>query len=245
MENININEIKQKMFNKLEGTGWDKIFKSYIFSHDFEESIKKLHTFVSQDQRFTPPLKYIFRAFEECPVDKLKVVVIGQDPYPKLNVADGISFSCSRTNKEQPSLKFIFDEIERTVYPPEKPQDESVISRERYEPDLKRWANQGVLMLNTTLTCEVGKVGSHYDVWRTFTSYLLDYLNANYTGLIYVFMGRKSQEWSEFINDGSNYKLNVKHPASAVYSKYGWNSNNLFNEVNNILKNNINEKIIW
>ena len=159
MENkININEIKEKISDRLKESGWSKVLKSYIFSNDFEDSIKKLVTFVSQDQRFTPPLKNIFRAFEECPLNKLKVVVIGQDPYPQLNVADGISFSCSKTGKEQPSLRFIFNEIERTVYSPEIPQEDSMILREGYDPDLKRWSNQGVLMLNTTLTCEIGKV---------------------------------------------------------------------------------------
>ena len=246
MENkININEIKEKISDRLKESGWSKVLKSYIFSNDFEDSIKKLVTFVSQDQRFTPPLKNIFRAFEECPLNKLKVVVIGQDPYPQLNVADGISFSCSKTGKEQPSLRFIFNEIERTVYSPEIPQEDSMILREGYNPDLKRWSNQGVLMLNTTLTCEIGKIGSHYDVWKTFTSYLFDYLNSNHTGLIYIFMGRKSQEWSDLINDDLNYKINVKHPASGVYSKTGWDCNDMFNEVNKILKNNINETIIW
>jgi len=239
MNKINIEEIKQKMFNKLDGTGWDKVFKSYIFSSDFEDSIKKLHTFASQDKRFTPPLKDIFRAFEECPYKDLKVVMIGQDPYPQLGVADGIAFSCSKTEKPQPSLRYIFKEL-KAQYPAFRTNDLL------YNPlDLKKWSNQGVLMLNTALTCEIGNIGSHYDVWKTFTAYLLTYLNDNYTGIVYVFMGKKAESWGELINDKFNYKITVPHPASAAYKGGKWDSKNLFKEVNKIIYDNTKQQIIW
>ena len=239
MNKINITEIKQKMFNKLKGTGWDKVFKSYIFSSDFEDSIKKLHTFATQNKRFTPPLKDIFKAFEECPYKDLKVVMIGQDPYPQLGVADGIAFSCSKTDKPQPSLRYIFNELERE-FPAYRTNDLL------YNPlDLKRWSNQGILMLNTALTCEVGNIGSHYDVWKTFTAYLLTYLNDNYTGIVYVFMGKKAEGWGDLINEKFNYKFNVPHPASAAYKGGKWDSKGVFKEINNILRDNTNKTIIW
>lgn len=239
MNKINIKEIKQKMFNKLNSTGWDKVFKSYIFSSDFEDSIKKLHTFASQDKRFTPPLKDIFRAFEECPYKDLKVVMIGQDPYPQLGVADGIAFSCSKTEKPQPSLRYIFKELE-AQYPAFRTNDLL------YNPlDLKKWSNQGVLMLNTALTCEIGNIGSHYDVWKTFTAYLLTYLNDNDTGIVYVFMGKKAESWGELISDKFNYKITVPHPASAAYKGGKWDSKNLFKEVNKIIYDNTKQQIIW
>ena len=232
MNKLNITDIKQKMFKKLNGTGWDKVFKSYIFSSDFEDSIKKLHTFASQDKRFTPPLKDIFRAFEECPYKDLKVVMIGQDPYPQLGVADGIAFSCSSTGKVQPSLRYIFQELNGSQW-------------DSLNPDLRRWSNQGILMLNTALTCEVNNIGSHYDVWKTFTAYLLTYLNDNYTGIVYVFMGKKAKEWSDLISDQFNYKINVTHPASAAYKGGKWESKNLFKEINKIIYNNTKQQIIW
>jgi len=239
MNKINITEIKQKMFNKLKGTGWDKVFKSYIFSSDFEDSIKKLHTFATQNKRFTPPLKDIFKAFEECPYKDLKVVMIGQDPYPQLGVADGIAFSCSKTDKPQPSLRYIFNELERE-FPAYRTNDLL------YNPlDLKRWSNQGILMLNTALTCEVGNIGSHYDVWKTFTAYLLTYLNDNYTGIVYVFMGKKAEGWGDLINEKFNYKFNVPHPASAAYKGGKWDSKGVFKKINDILRDNTNKTIIW
>lgn len=156
-------------------------------------------------------------------------------PYPQLGVADGISFSCGNTGKLQPSLKFIFEEIERTVYQG-YPTHQDV--------DLKRWSEQGILMLNTALTVEVGNIGSHYDIWKPFTAYLLDWLNSYNPGLVYVYMGKKAEEWSQLTND-NNHKITVKHPASAAYNGSKWDSNDLFNRVSEIVKSTSGDKIIW
>ena len=232
---MNLNEIKQKMFDKLEPNGWGRIFKSFIFSSEFDDILTKLYTLSQEDKRFTPPLKQVFRAFEECPYDKLQVVIIGQDPYPQLGVADGISFSCSNTNKLQPSLKFILQEVDRTVY------GNHVISDEL---DLARWSNQGILMLNTALTVEVGKIGSHYDIWKPFTAYLLDWLNNYNPGLIYVYMGKKAEEWSD-LTTNTQYKFFVKHPASAAYNGSKWDSDDIFNKISSIVTNTTGNIITW
>ena len=94
--NINIADIQEKMLVKLIEAGWRDVFSPMINSKGFHELIYKLKTEAEEDRRFTPKLKDLFRAFEECPYDKLKVIFIGQDPYPQLGVADGISFSCSK-----------------------------------------------------------------------------------------------------------------------------------------------------
>jgi len=232
---MNLEEIKQKMFDKLEPSGWSRVFKSFIFSNYFDEILTKLWNLSQEDKRFTPPLKQVFRAFEECPYDKLQVVFIGQDPYPQLGVADGISFSCSNTGKVQPSLRYIFEEIERTVY-------QGFPSHQ--EPDLKRWSNQGILMLNTALTVEVGNIGSHYNIWKPFTAYLLDWLNNYNPGLVYIYMGKKAEEWSELTNN-NNHKFTVKHPASAAYTGSKWDSNDIFNKVSKIVKENSGQTITW
>jgi uracil-DNA glycosylase len=232
---MNLEEIKQKMFDKLEPSGWDKVFKSFIFSSEFDDIITKLYTLSKEDKRFTPPLKQVFRAFEECPYNNLQVVIVGQDPYPQLGVADGIAFSCSNTDKLQPSLRFILDEVNRTVY---KGHPGSL------DVNLKRWSNQGILLLNTALTTEVGKIGSHYDIWKSFTAYLLDWLNNYNTGLIYVYMGKKAEEWSE-LTTNTEYKFSVKHPASAAYNGSKWDSNDIFIKVSKLVKNTSNNVIVW
>ena len=226
---MDLQEIKQKLFNKFAVNGWDKVFRSFVYSTDFDNILTKLWELSNDDKKFTPPLKQVFRAFEECPYDNLQVVIIGQDPYPQLGVADGISFSCSNTNKLQPSLRFILEEVNRTVY------DNEVIIEDL---DLKIWSNQGILMLNTALTTEVGNIGSHYDIWRPFTTYLLDWLNINKSELVYVYMGKKAEEWSSMTDD-TNIKYFVKHPASAAYNGSKWDSKDLFNKIN------LHKKIIW
>ena len=228
-------QIKQKIFDKLEPSGWGKVFKSFIFSSEFEKILNKLWDLSNKNSRFAPTLKQVFRAFEECPYDKLQVVIVGQDPYPTLNVADGIAFSCSNTNKLQPSLKFILQEVDKTVY------DNHVISKDL---DLKRWSNQGILLFNTALTVEIGKIGSHYDIWKPFTAYLFDYLNQNNSDLIYVYMGKKAQEWSDLTND-DNHKFFIKHPASAAYNGSKWDSDDIFNKISLILNNKDKTIITW
>lgn len=235
-QKLDIEEIKQKMFDKLQPSGWGRVLKPFIFSSDFDKIISQLAVLAQDGKRFTPPLKSIFRAFEECPIDQLKVVIVGQDPYPQFGVADGISFSCSNTNELQPSLSYIFDEITRTFY---NGHPECV------DVNLTRWSNQGILMLNTALTTTVGKSGQHYHIWKPFTAFLFDYLTWNQNGLVYIYLGKEAREWSESVND-NNYKLFASHPASAAYLKSKtWNSQEIFYKTSEIVKKNYNIKLVW
>lgn len=234
---INLEEIKEKLIKKFEGTGWDIKLRSFIKSDDFSKIINSLYNEKENGKRFTPPLKYVFRAFKECPLDKLKVVIVGQDVYPHLGVADGIAFSCSLTGKAQPSLKNILKEVNKTVYKGE------IISE---DVDLKRWANQGVLMLNTALTCQIDKVGSHYDIWKDFVAYVIDMLNLTNSGIIFILLGAKAQELESLIGD-NHYVLKATHPASAVYTGGTWDCNDVFNKANDIIEksNGKDFKIQW
>lgn len=234
---INLEEIKEKLIKKFEGTGWDIKLRSFIKSSDFSKIIENLYNQKLEGKRFTPPLKHVFRAFEECSLDKLKVVIIGQDVYPHLGVADGIAFSCSLTGKAQPSLKNILKEVNKTVY------NDEVISE---DVDLKRWANQGVLMLNTALTCQIDKVGSHYDVWKDFITYVIDMINLTNSGIIFILLGAKAQELESLIGD-NHYILKATHPASAVYTGGTWDCNDVFNKANAIIEkcNGKDFKIKW
>ena len=232
-QSIDIDEIKDKLYAKLEKSGWNTKLRGFIYSTEFELIIKKLIKQTQDGKRFTPAIKNWFRAFEECPVSELKVVIVGQDPYPTLGVADGIAFSCGKSQKEQPSLRFILDEVQK-LYP------------DGYERplDLVKWSNQGVLMLNTALTTEVGKIGQHYDIWTPFVAYLFDYLKNFHPGLVYVYMGKKSQEWADMCGENCT-KFMVSHPASAAYNGSKWDSKGVFGEVRDTVQHLYNYKIIW
>jgi uracil-DNA glycosylase len=234
---VNTVEIAQKLYNKLKGTGWDEALRTYLLGDSFQTLLNELVKLRNEGKRITPPLKNVFRAFEECPVNSVRVVMIGQDPYPQFGVADGIAFSCGNTNYPEASLRYMFKEINLTV-PPDQ-------INPIHSADLKRWSNQGMLMLNCALTTNIGEIGKHYELWSDFISFVLDYLAWNKQGIIYVMLGKKAQEWDDFIYD-SNVKIHVSHPASAAYNKQSrWDSNNLFNQINESLNSTNQTSIIW
>ena len=235
-QTIDIEDIKQKLFIKLKDSGWDLPLKSFIFSSDFDNIIKQLIRLSKDGKRFTPKLSQLFRAFEECPYDKLKVIMIGQDPYPQLGVADGIAFSCGNTGELQPSLKYMLDAVNRTIY-------DGV--GQSHHPNLDRWSNQGILMLNIALTTTVSKTGQHYAIWKPFLAYLFDHLTFGHSGLIYVYMGKQAEEWKDVVHD-MNYKFIVSHPASAAYNKQSeWDCKDIFINIQKILKDNNNYLLTW
>jgi len=235
-DKLDIEELKEKFMLKLEPSGWDRVLKGFIYSKDFDDVITSLVKQTKDGKRFTPTLKNVFRAFEECPYSELKVVIVGQDPYPGIYQADGIAFSLRDVDEIQPSLKYILDAVNKTVY---NGVNASI------DKDLTRWANQGVLLLNTALTTNIGKVGQHYLIWRPFIAYLFDWLTWHNNGLVYIYMGKKAEEWADCVND-NNYKYFVSHPASAGYNNLPeWNSKNVFVITKDLLKKNYNFDIEW
>ncbi len=239
---INIEEIKLKLVNRLRPSEWTDKLKTFLLSSDFDNIIEYLYNESKAGRKFTPVLKDMFSAFENCPYKDLKVVLVLQDPYYQMingiTVADGMAMSCSHTGKLQPSLDYVFKAIDRTVYPD--------TGYENPNPDLTRWANQGVLLLNTALSTEVGKAGAHQHIWKPFTCYLLDILNSINSGLVFIFMGKAAQEYESLISDNRHYKLFCTHPASAAYKKLPlWESDGVFSKTNDILRGAINDKIIW
>lgn len=235
-QTIDIENVKNKLYAKLKESGWGDKLKTFIQSSDFDKILVYLLSQVNQGKRFTPPLKQVFSAFEKCKYSDLKVVIIGQDPYPYPAVADGMAFSCSNDGKIQASLRYINKAIQHTVYN-DYPMD--------YKSDLTPWAEQGILLLNSSLTTEIGKIGKHYHIWAPFITFLLDMLNAYNPGLVYVFMGKQAQEWMDQVSD-NNHKLTCSHPASAAYNQLEmWNCNDVFNKTSELVKKYYDYNIIW
>jgi uracil-DNA glycosylase len=235
-ENLNIEEIKQKLFDKLTPSGWGQKLKPFLFSGDFDNILIELNRLSIQNKKFTPTIKDLFRAFEECPYDELKVVMVSQEPYLNVGSSDGIAFSCSTNTRIETSLKFILDEVNKTVY------GGHAVS---IDPDLKRWSNQGILLLNTSLTSQICTSGRHYEIWKPFMAYLFDLLNHNKNKLIYLYIGKKAQEWVDSI-DEDNYKFLVIHPINpASINTRRWNSDDIFLKVQLLVQEHYNSNIIW
>lgn len=126
----------------------------------------------------------------------------------------------------------MYDSIERTT--------NQEIDR---SPDLTKWANQGILMLNSALTTTIGKPGSHQEIWKPFTAALIDHLIWSRQEMIFVFLGKRAQEYAEMIPDNF-YKIFATHPASAAYTGQAeWDCNDLWNKINNQLEKNGQKKI--
>ena len=214
---IDINLLRDNLNNKLKDSGWDRMLSPYVNGLSFDYIMNKLRDSVEQGLRFTPKFKDVFNGFYECPYDDLKVVIVGQDPYPQLGVADGIAFSCSRKGKAEKSLQYILKAL--------KDENGSV--------DLRRWSNQGVLLINTAFTCEINKIGSHYGIWKSFTEHVFDNINRHNPNTVFILMGKKAEAWQTLL---PNCKiLKCSHPASAAYRGGEWDCNDVFNKANTIL----------
>lgn len=180
------------------------------------------------NKMISPSKDLIFKAFTECAYKDLKVVIIGQDPYPQKDIATGIAFGVN--GELSPSLEVLFEVLQRTNKP--------VI----LDKTLVSWANQGVLLLNSALTVEINKIGSHTMIWRKFIVKLLENLSEINSGIIYVLLGSQAKTFRPFINKNSNHILEYNHPA--FYARIDKPmEGDLFKDVNDILKRIHNSKI--
>ena len=213
---IDINNLRERMNDTLEESGWTPALAPFINGLSFDIILNSLVSMYQSGKRFTPRFKDIFNAFKECPYKDIKVIVIGQDPYPQLGVADGIAFSCSKKGKTEKSLQYIF----KAIYG----------EHEGYNNDLRRWSNQGVLLLNTAFTCEINSIGSHINLWKPFAVYLFELLNRHHKDIPVIMMGKKAEDWQVYLSNQKLYK--VAHPASAAYRGGQWDCKDVFNQVN-------------
>lgn len=185
-----------------------------------------------------PSLPKVFRAFELCSLRDCKVVFIGQDPYPQKGVATEVLFGNSKETPEEklsPSLQVVKESAINFEIP------HNIIT---FDPTLESWAKQGILMLNSALTCEVNRVGSHVNEWRPFISKLIKNLSDRYTGVVYVLFGRQAQTLKPYINKELNDIIEVEHPAYFARTNQIM-PYSVFTRVNDILHGRYGEKIKW
>ncbi len=150
-----------------------------------------------------PPPKDIFRAFDLCPFDKVKVVILGQDPYHGKGQANGLCFSVNEGLSLPPSLKNIYKEIHSDLGITPNPSG-----------DLSRWAKQGVLLLNSVLTVLANKPASHAGMgWEKFTDEVIQKLSQNKKHVVYMLWGKYAQKKGEIIDKSNNLVLSSGHPS--------------------------------
>lgn len=195
---------------------WKEVLAPALQSQKMQE-IKKFLQNERNTKNIYPDGKSVFRAFELSPYSKTKVVIIGQDPYHTPGTADGLSFS-TQQEKTPPSLQVIFKEIYRDL----NIQYMHNVTIEEFFPtnNLQRWAEMGFLMLNTVLTVEEGKAGSHKDLgWDIVIKAVFDGLNKKDHQVAFLLWGKEAQKYRSLIDPNSKHVVfSAAHPAAELYS---------------------------
>lgn len=215
----------------------EKSWKERLSKEFEKEYFIKLTEFVKQEySQYTvyPPAGQIFRAFSLCPFEYVKVVIIGQDPYHGPGQAHGLCFSVNSGVPFPPSLRNIFSEIKNNInLPPPK------------EGDLSRWAEQGVLLLNATLTVRAGQAGSHQrQGWETFTDAVIHCLASERENLVFMLWGAYAQKKCAFIESAKHLVLTSAHP-SPLSAYNGFFKNKHFSKANDWLIGHGEKPIEW
>lgn len=177
----------------------------------------------------------IFAAFDHCPFNEVKVVILGQDPYHGPNQANGLCFSVNDGVPKPPSLINIFREIQEDIG---KPVPQS--------GNLERWAEQGVLLLNATLTVRKGQAGSHQGKgWETFTDAVIQKISDEKKDIVFMLWGGYAKKKGARVNSSKHDILTSGHPSPLSANKGHWFGNKHFSKANNFITAKGNEPINW
>ena len=215
------------------GNGWDNLLKSEYT----KEYFLNLEKFVSNEYKtktIYPKMSEIFKAFQETPYDKIKVVIIGQDPYHGENEAEGLSFSVKKGIAKPPSLMNIFTELRDDL-------GYKIPNNGSLEP----WAKEGVLLLNSTLTVVKDTPKSHSNKgWEIFTDEVIKIINKKTTPVVFILWGSDARSKKVLITNKIHYIIESPHP-SPLSAYRGFFGSKPFSKANNFLiKNNI-EPVNW
>ena len=199
---------------------------------------KELTEFVKEEyktEKIYPVPKFIFRAFDLCPFDKVKVVILGQDPYHGVRQANGLSFAVSEEMRIPPSLQNIFKELQSDLGKPLVHTD----------GDLSRWAVQGVLLLNATLTVRASAAGSHQGHgWEQFTYAVIRTLSEEREHLVFMLWGNYAKSKGAHIDRTKHFVIESAHP-SPFAANHGFFGSKPFSKANEYLKAHGETPIDW
>jgi len=209
-----------------------------LLENEFEKKyFTKLRSFIKNEYStkvIFPPPKLIFNAFNLTPVNKVKVIIIGQDPYHGEGQAHGLSFSVPTGIKIPPSLMNIYKELNTDV-------NKSIPNHGLLED----WASQGVLLLNSVLTVESGKANSHKNIgWEKFTESVISLISKKKESLVFLLWGNYAHKKEDFIESNNHLILKSVHP-SPLSAYNGFFGSKHFSKANNFLKKNNIKEIVW
>ena len=208
-------------------------YRKEEFEKPYFESLIQFVKSEYQTQRCFPKGSNIFSAFDHCPFDQVKVVIIGQDPYHGPGQANGLCFSVHDGIAHPPSLINIFKEIEKDLgksYPT--------------SGDLSSWANQGVLLLNATLTVRAHQAGSHQGKgWEQFTDAVIQQISQNREGVIFLLWGGFAKKKGAKIDQSKHHVLTSGHPSPLSANRGYWFGNKHFSKTNELLSQ-MNQSVI-
>jgi uracil-DNA glycosylase len=214
---------------------WESFFGGEIQKEYFLKLMQEVEYEYNSSVCF-PPKKLIFNAFEKCNLNDLKVVIIGQDPYHGVGEANGLCFSVNEGVKIPPSLKNIFAEINADFDAVFLPTN----------GNLERWAKQGMLLLNASLTVRKDEANSHKHLkWNVFTDSLINYLSDNCENIVFLLWGSFAQKKGIKINREKHLVLECGHPSPLSANRGFWFGNKHFSQTNAYLKSNGKTPIEW
>lgn len=217
-------------------SGWKNILTDEFSKPYFTELVNFVKNEYNNSQiQCYPDKKNIFAAFDSCPWEQLKVVIIGQDPYHDVGQANGLCFSVKNGITHPPSLVNIFKELETDV---NKPYPIS--------GDLSTWAKQGVLLLNATLTVRAHQAGSHQGKgWETFTDAVIQKISENKQDIVFLLWGNYAKIKGQHIDQQKHLVLTSGHPSPLSANKGYWFGNHHFSKTNVFLKSRAIQEINW
>lgn len=216
----------------------DNSWREHIGAEFEKPYFSALTDFVRHEYTTTtcyPPGSLIFNAFNLCPFDRVKVVIIGQDPYHEPGQAQGLSFSVPEGVPFPPSLQNILKEIQLDLGKPMPPTG-----------DLTRWAEQGVLLLNATLTVRAHQAASHQrHGWEQFTDAAIRALNTERENLVFILWGGYARSKAQLIDRSRHLVLESVHPSPLSANRGGWFDNHHFSQCNAYLREHGEQEIDW
>ena len=212
---------------------WREALSAEFSKPYFHELITKLKARIAEGATVYPAGRDIFRAFAEAPIDQVKVLILGQDPYHNPGEAMGLSFSVPRGKRVPPSLRNIYKELQ-----------EDVGFQEVQHGDLLHWAQQGVLLLNSYLTVERNKPKSHHKLgWDTFTDAVIETLSNRREHVVFMFWGAPARAKAALVDKSKHLVLEAAHPSPLARGAYFGSKH--FSQANAYLQANGQTAIDW